>query len=271
MIEELSRLLSQKTSIVDINDLQKIVEIVVSAENTNEFLINGLLPITKEQLKQYYPEMSDFNVYFCQGGYDKEAKTLFVLLENLMKVANNYDGELNTNYQVAFANLQITSTILHELEHVNQEQKKEGLEGLILCASPAREPQKTYNISPRERFANIYSIIQTIDIAKRMNLPKEIISSFEKELRHYTIDQYIMLMVKKKNTGPTNEYFRINQIDMLTETLAESIEKYPDLEERLFFGLPITTKEYENDRLNVTSKSLKKYLQYPNNKSKIVK
>ena len=189
---------SKQGKIVDINYIDKLIEIVVSEKGLNEY-VKWVKIMTEDDY--YTKEDRDYNriTLAIYDGFD----TIRLYANNINKVLEYYTQyfPLFTSIErYFFQNIIISQTVLHELEHANQEKmidednEEESLETTILKLSVKRfyfediqkliedgwtyqeieiamelESKKKiekYKINPSERLAEIKSYQQILDILK---------------------------------------------------------------------------------------------------------
>lgn len=252
MIEKIAKILAIKKDVLNIYDLKEIVKIVIEYERLEESLTNGIVFISKEEAKKKF-EFSDLAIDFWRGGYYSLDKAIYMQLDNVYvfcKGSTN-NKKLDREEQITITNLLILFILLHELEHANQENKKYGtyLEAQILFECATKENDDTYAISPKERFANIYALLQILEIANMLGLSEKIINYFKKDLQYKIIFPYIWLI--KRNVGPTNEYFKAHNNYAMFEKLNELSKDNPNLDFRILFGLPISKLEFDENKWRI--------------------
>lgn len=247
MIEKIAEILAIKKEILNINDLKKIVRIVVEDKSLEESLANGIIFMSREEAKKKF-DFSELALDLWRGGYYVQDKAIYIQLDNLYEFCNVEDEEMGYDDQVRFVNMRILFLLLHELEHANQENKKYGtyLEAQILFECDTKENDDTYAISPKERFANIYALIQILEIANMLGLSEKIINYFKKDLQRKMIFPYIWLI--KSDVGPTNEYFKAHNNHAMFEKLNELSKDNLNLDFRILFGLPISKLEFDENK-----------------------
>lgn len=246
MLEEIAKLLEEKKGILSFNDLRKIVEIVSLELHLDNSLANGLSLLSKEEAKVKF-NMSDLALEFWYGGYYHLDKAIYLQYDNLYNnaVGNVIDG-LTSDEKIIFINLSILLILLHELEHANQVNKRNGtiLESIIIRESRETETDDTYAISPLERFANIHAYIQVLEIANMINASEKILNRLNKSLQNKLIYPYIWLI--DNAVSPTIEYFKGFNKDEVIRLLEEKEQENNDIAFRLVFGLRLSPLEFKD-------------------------
>ena len=180
-----------------------------------------------------------------------------LLLEDLKKYV--YIENDLTKY--LYYNLRILQVILHEVEHANQHKiyKDNTLESFILRISQlVPEEKQIYEYAPMERFAEIKSFNDINEIICEYRNDKELNFLINQALLKRKLRGYHY--INKNITSPTISYFikgdkeyLLNSFDWFKKedyTLNDVTNKY-DLNERLFYGFPISKTEYFNGMTSI--------------------
>ncbi len=252
MNEEILRLLfdySKKGKIVDLNYINKLIEIVVNKRKLSSF-IDEVNTLTVHEEK---PSIS--------ASYNSINKKLSIyklgMTEQIKLHGKKYIEMFNKVERLFFTNLIVTQIILHELEHVLQykntiispSDKDINIKWVIIALSYGlniRKDMKLYKTlyrdAPQERIAEIDSyltLMETLNPVKfhLPNIQDYIMGKmYENLLRGYVYD-----------SSPTIEFFNIigGERKELFDCylLCHNIEDLP-FSERIYNGLDITDKEY---------------------------
>ena len=150
------------------------------------------------------------------------------------------------------ANLLIVTSLLHELEHAKQKRiidNDDSFEAdlLRLCHN-RKEYMSTYNLIPAERFAESTALSYATNILAGSGL---VIPELEKYLvkkKYETLyfgyeDEYASGEYIDRCTDPISEYRRKHNLQQQGMSVVEAVQIEPDLEKRLYYGMPITMEE----------------------------
>ena len=222
---------------VDEDVLRWIFDQVVDFLNIREYVCNGF----------YFG--GDSPKLFASGGYDSINKKIqfFDLALPMAKSEVHNQMKIEGHNSIIAANILMVNTLLHELEHVNQKKKinEDTYEGYMLRLSEGnKETISTYDYIPSERFAENIAVLQTQVILNNMGIIiPEIDEYMEKRRNHWLIKGYID-EVNDSMVYPLKRYVEVHGIGESNMSLAEAVLTYPELEDRLFYGLPISDDEY---------------------------
>ena len=236
--------------ILDLEDIEKILEILVIDNDLNDYILNlNFQPIGSNNLASYSSKKRNITVYI---------KTINEMIKNIEENILNVSNLEKTLYK----NLSILQIILHEVEHVKQEKKLylgSNLETFILRISRliySKDIEKLYEYSPNERFAEIKSFEQIIKLLYELksnieNLQNILsIEKLQRLLRGYHYSNYSV-------NSPLITYFKLGNNEKLLSSFEWYNIKYEvtinkvvslySLNERLKYGFPITTNEYKEN------------------------
>lgn len=240
-MENILKIIYDKTinnKILNIEDIDKIIELLVIEKNLNEYILNiDIQHIRSNNLASYSNHTRKITIYM------KMVEQMINDIENNILNTNNFETLL-------YKNLSILQILLHEVEHANQQNiayNHNTLEALIIRLSywVNNEEEKLYDYCPEERLAEIKSFeeISTIIgyINKKVFLLPDIIEN-EKLKRQLSGYHY------KNNfiTIPIVDYFTLgNKKELLKhfDLSNAALEKYT-LTDRYKYGFPITINEY---------------------------
>lgn len=237
---------------VDEDFLREIFNRVVEVQGTYEYVCNGF---------EYGGEAPFF---LTTGGYNMVEKKIqfFDMIIDLTRNEVHRDMNIKENDRAIFAtNILMINTLLHELEHVNQEKKKateDNFETYLLNSEEGNaETMESYDYIPSERFAENISLQQTKTILDNMNVIAPDIYDYLEQRRNYWIIKGYVDEVNKCMIYPVKRYMRRHGKVFGEMSLEEAVATYPELEDRLFFGLPISDEEYHlvRERAGLVDKS----------------
>lgn len=250
-MENVLRIIYDKSinnKILNLNDIEKILELLVIDKNLNEYILNIDVQLIKSNNLASY------------STYDKKitifSLTIKKMLQNIEKnvlILNNFEHQL-------YKNLSILQVLLHEVEHANQikiSYNDNTLETFIIRISNlVNEKEDLYEFCPTERFAEIKSFEELLFllnyITKRLDILPKVLET-EKSQRllkgyHYynwlTINSPLItyfISGRKKHLLESFSWFSNN----LDDSLIQVCDEY-ELNERLKYGFPITIDEYSS-------------------------
>ena len=285
-----------------------IIKYMVQGKEIDKEYFNEVIRIylKNHNLEGYiYPEVVIANMDNIIAAFIPQKKIIVVspiginkIRQDLSKL-NDFQGE----YFKVLDILQITSTLLHELEHVQQEyvieqQDKSSIENkLLVITNPTwdtiREQlekdsncyddfidlhvmekiekynelyqTRLYNLSLRERLAEIRAHKTMLNIIPGLHLPDSFTNFYENLLRYEYKQGYDFS--GNITSGPTMDYIDAlaqsklidpTKCDIYDENIVITYLKTKDelsLEERIELGLPLSQEEYEALSLNVAIKT----------------
>ena len=165
---------SISNKILDLNDIDKILELLVVSKGLNNYILSvSIQPIRSNNLASYSSYTKNIIIYtetINQMIKDIEKNILF---DNCLEIS-------------MYKNLSILQVLLHEVEHANQQKiaySENSLEALIIRTSYLIHNaynEKLYEYSPEERFAEIKSFEDLLFMIKFLN----------KELNNYGFKNY---------------------------------------------------------------------------------
>ena len=224
---------------VDKKFLKWIFDEVVRIQGTSEYVCNGF----EFGGKAAHP--------LTVGGYNRIDKKIqfFDLAFSMtqIEVRDYMNIPENSKTKIIATNILMVNTLLHELEHVNQEKKlnNDTLEGHLLRAQEGKvETVDSYDYIPGERFAENIAICQSLKILDNMGIIVPEINGYLEELRNLWLVKGYVDQYNQCQTYPIKAYMNKHNIEFSDITLEEAIETYPELEDRLFYGFPISSEEY---------------------------
>lgn len=187
---------------------------------------------------------------FASGGYDSINKCISFFDLALPMAKNEVYNQMKIKddpKEIIAANILMVNTLLHELEHANQKKKmkEESYESYILSLEEGREETiRTYDFMPSERFAENIAGQQVRVILDNLSMIiPEIDDYMEQRRNHWIIKGYVD-EVNDCMVYPLKRYVEAHGIGESNMSLDEAVLTYPELEDRLFYGLPISEEEY---------------------------
>jgi len=245
---------------LDLNDIEKILELLITNKKLNEYVLN----IKEKQreskkLASYSIETKEITIY---------SNTIELMLNNIekkIKIDNYFEIEL-------YKNLSILQIVLHEIEHANQQKimyKENNLEAFILRLSNYYDNNSLlYEYSPAERLAEIKSfeeLILLINLIK--NKVHQLFPALETEKNHRLLRGY---HYQNNNIdSPLITYFCLSNKEHILKAFEWYNDDYNDrlkqvcslyhLKERLIYGFPITMEEYLKNMKNLVVSTNKNF------------
>lgn len=183
------------------------------------------------------------------GGYNSKEKKIQFFDISLPMTKNEVHNQMKVegHNSIIATNILMVNTLLHELEHVHQKKKmtEDSYEGYILSLGEGnRETISTYDFMPSERFAENIALGQTKTILENMNMISPDIEKYLEQRRNHWIIKGYVDEFNKCMVYPLKRYADAHGLKISEMSLEEAIMTYPELEDRLFYGLPISEEEY---------------------------
>lgn len=223
---------------VDEEFLRWIFDEVVEFLDIREFVCNG------------FKFGGPAPMIFAGGGYDSQNKCInfFDLSLPLAKnEVHNDIGITDEKRKIMATNILMINTLLHEIEHAHQKKKllSDSYEGYLLGLEDGnQETISTYDFMPSERFAENIANGQTKVILENMCVIMPDVEAYLEERRnHWLIKGYIDTY-NQTVSYPMKMYMESHGKKFSDMSLEEVVLTYPELEDRLFYGLPISEEEY---------------------------
>lgn len=276
---------SIQKKLVDLNFIDKLIDIVVSKKKLNNYVKKIA---TTNELEKYGEKITCASYNFLT----KELSVYYKAIQLCIEKANHYDQLFNSLEQIMFRNLQVTQYILHELEHAFQNKQlndkhDNSIEAKIISASLMAEqilknPKifigilmgkikvddvinnilkhkekylQYYHLNPTERLAQVNSFIT---IVNSLNSIKQFVPNLYAINHAYLHDNMIKGYTGswREFTCPTEEYLLSvgqsnvwNDFDFYNEDsskLVENASRKYGLYRRLSLGLPVKHSEYNS-------------------------
>ena len=237
-------------------------------EDAIKKIVNSI--VQEKGLQKYLKDIHVLEVFgtgiarlFATAGYNVKEKALYVSTRNINYTAHmsfiDYQRGKNVSKQEEslFRNITIFQVLLHELEHVNQEQIKsngKGIEHNLIVLGLKNTNNQTfesYRYDPTERLAEIKSwdaICSFLESFKNaypslfeyaLGKKKEnITSSYENETGYV-------------EEGPTYHFVQLVSpprkliIPKAIRSIHELEKEFTGTEVRLIYGLPVSKEEYD--------------------------
>lgn len=232
-----------------------------SAPYLNELVLIGRDDVDNPKYEKY---TEGLNSIFGRAGYNMNDKNLVVFYHNIERDYKNVISSVNLNDRdkLAFFILLVMQTLLHEYEHVLQKYTEDNgydYEGNMLRALLSEKPEnmKSYNYSLYERLAEVKSYTWVLKMTESLGIgSKEIYDYFNNMLNntlkkgyHYS-EEYKLDDGRGVFVSPTEWYARFHGKDV-----SELMGQIVDVDERIWYGLPISVEEYNKKFLNGVSNS----------------
>lgn len=232
-----------------------------SAPYLNELVLIGRDDVDNPKYEKY---TEGLNSIFGRAGYNMNDKNLVVFYHNIERDYKNVISSVNLNDRdkLVFFILLVMQTLLHEYEHVLQKYTEDNsydYEGNMLRALLSEKPEnmKSYDYSLYERLAEVKSYTWVLKMIESLGIgSKEIYDYFNNMLNntlkkgyHYS-EEHILDDGRGVFVSPTEWYARFHGKDV-----SELMGQIVDVDERIWYGLPISVEEYNKKFLNGVSNS----------------
>lgn len=222
---------------VDEEVLKWIFDEVVEHLGIREYVCNG------------FKFGGDSPMLLASGGYDSVNKRIQFFDISLPMAKNEVHNQMKIegHNSIIAANILMVNTLLHELEHVNQKKKmnEDTYEAYMLnLCEGKKETISTYDYIPSERFAENIAVMQTHVILNNMGIIIPEINAYMEQRRNHWIIKGYVDEVNDCMVYPLKRYVETHGIGESNMSLDEAVLTYPELEDRLFYGLPISEEEY---------------------------
>ena len=220
--------------IINKNEIENIIITLIYQKTFNNYISNIIFDDGDDGLASY--NMDDIKITIYNRVIDK--------------MINNIDKNLliNDNFQrYLFKNLSILQIILHELEHVNQNNIicfDNSFEALIIRLSRLvsfNNNEQLYEVCPTERLTEIKSYKEMIDIILPL---KKKIYELKKLLNSELLKRKISGYHYQNNSiiYPLLTYFSIENKEYIIDSIC--LDDNKDLDYKFKYGLPISFEEY---------------------------
>lgn len=228
---------------VDEEFLQAIFDDVVEVQGTKEYVKNGFSMETKSP------------VDLPAAGYlEKEGKIELsgTALKNAQYEVDVHINSLPESKRVFATNLLLVTHLLHELEYVNQRKIKENDDSYEANLLRAEEGNKvsisTYHVTPSERFAEANSLSSALTILDNSIVYAPELKEYLEQRRNLGLITGYEDVQNHSQSYPIKQYMDSHGISHSEMNVSESVQTFPDLDTRLFYGMPITEEEYKTVR-----------------------
>lgn len=241
-MESILKIIYDKTidnKILDSKDIEKILEILVVEKRLNDYILNiSIQQIRNSNLASY-------------STYTKKITIYTEMINQMVKDIEKNILNINVFEATLYKNLSILQTLLHEVEHANQQKNAYNdntLEALIIRLSYLVNNgynEHLYEYCPEERLAEIKTFEEIFILVSHINkklitLPDIIeMERLKRQLRGYHYKNNFV-------TIPIVDYFTIGNKKELLDTFNLSndcLENYT-LNDRCKYGFPISINEY---------------------------
>ena len=241
-MESILKIIYDKTidnKILDSKDIEKILEILVVEKRLNDYILN----ISIQQIRS--------NNLASYSTYTKKITIYTEMINQMVKDIEKNILNINVFEATLYKNLSILQTLLHEVEHANQQKiayNDNTLEALIIRLSYLVNNgynENLYEYCPEERLAEIKTFDEIFILVNHINkklitLPDIIeMERLKRQLRGYHYKNNFI-------TIPIVDYFTIGNKKELLDTFDLSnacLENYT-LSDRCKYGFPISINEY---------------------------
>lgn len=242
---------SINNEIIDINDIEKILVLIINKKQLNNYVLNiDVQPVRSNNLASYSNYSKKITIF---------SQTIELMLDNIQYNVLNINDFEKTLYK----NLSLIQVILHEVEHANQEKMlyvENTFEAFIIrmaCTVGSFYFNNLYEYCPQERLAEIKSYKELIFLTsyiknKLDKLPLFLeMDELQRFLRgyHYKNDKISSPLITFFKQG--KKEFVLESFDWYRMGSFDSFYIQHDLEERFYYGLPISLDEYSNSMKNL--------------------
>ena len=266
-----------KNKKIDANFIYDAVSIIIDKDNTHDIIkeVSFDIPYDKDIYASVYYKGRRLKVNECYSDPDKYLKPInnifnyntqilqYILHEcSHAKQFKNYIDNVpiekeilewtiigNEIYKDNTSKLLDTLTTTKELYDMNFDFD---LFDTIRILDKAVETKKVYELSPAERMAQIRSYIITKELVELSNIyeAKETLYELKKIIERYKRSKYII--TNNKIISPLERYYNLLKrkgIPNLDNIIPTLLEYNLSLDDRLYYGIPITKKEYKKRKL----------------------
>lgn len=250
---------SKSNKIMTINDIDNILCMIIDNYKLQEYILNmSVQQIGSNKLASY-----------------SNSNKKLIIYSNVIDIMINSIEEnliINSDFEKSmYKNLSLLQIILHEIEHAIQEKNfylQNNLETFILrISNSVRDNERLYYLNPEERFAEIKSYKEIIIMLDNIKTKFENLfnllqtDQLERQLRGYRyckpiVDAPLIAYFKQANKESLLSAFEWYSSNY-EESLNCVISRF-NLNERLFYGFPISVIEYA-ESLNCLVQQEKKY------------
>lgn len=242
---------SINNKVIDINDIDKILELLINKKQLNDYILNiDVQPIRSNNLASYSSYTKKITIYSC-------------MIELMLNNIENNILNISDFEKILYKNLSLLQVILHEIEHANQEKilyVENNLQSFILRMAYTVDNfcfESLYEYSPQERLAEIKSyreIISLISYIKNKLDKLPFILEIEKLQRflrgyHYSQGKVNSPLITFFKQG--NRELVLQSFDWYEKNSFDMVYTQYNLEERFNYGFPISLNEYSNSILNL--------------------
>lgn len=241
-MESILKIIYDKTvdnKTLDLKDIEKILEVLVVEKRLNDYILN----INVQQIRG--------NNLASYSTYTKKITIYTEMISQMVKDIGKNILNVNEFEEMLYKNLLILQTLLHEVEHANQQKiayNDNTLEALIIRLSYLVNngyDDDLYEYCPEERLAEIKTFdeifILVNHINKKLIILPDIIETekLKRQLRGYHYKNNFV-------TVPIVDYFMVGNKRELLDIfdLSDACLKDYALNDRFKYGFPISINEY---------------------------
>ena len=234
-----------------------------SAPYLNELVLIGHDDVDNPNYEKY---TGGLNSIFGRAGYNINDKNLVVFYHNIERDYKNVasNGNLNDRDKLVFVILLVMQTLLHEYEHVLQKYTEDNsydYEGNILRAllGYQYESMEAYEYSLYERLAEVKAFTWVLKMVENLGIDSNEIYDYFSEMLNNTLKKgyhyrdaqgYLDDSTNGMFVSPTEWYAKFHGKD-----ISELVGQIVDIDERIWYGLPISVEEYNKKFLNGVNNS----------------
>lgn len=223
--------------LLDLNDMEKILDILVSHKCLNEYVLGMDVQYVRSN-----------NI----ASYSNYSRRITIFVDKLNEMLNCIESSIidNNGFEsMLYKNLQLLQIIMHEVEHANQQMivnMNNSFEALILKLSflvNNRYEYPLYEYCPEERLAEIKSFSEILVLMQNLDFKINKVKYFfeieklQRQLRGYHLKNNMVNI-------PLKTFFEIGNKFELSKSLDFCYTSNKELIYRLIYGLNISKKEY---------------------------
>lgn len=228
---------------LNINDIEKILELLIINKNLNDYILSiNIQPIKSDILASYSNYTQNITLY---------TEMIEYMIKNIDKntlITNDFE-------KILYKNLCIFQILLHEVEHANQQKiayNENSLEAFILRASfliKNAYEEELYEYCPEERLAEIKSYEELMLCIKYLNKKPNQLSEI---LQTEELQRLLRGYHYKNNCieCPLITYFSLSERADILEDFdilniqSNNLFNVNNLKDKMKFGFPISINQY---------------------------
>lgn len=233
---------------IDETFYKELYKILAEYYGINECFLGGVEVLSRSAAQTRF-KLGELGSVLTKAFFNEKDNKIYIIPENhdidTSKLDDPEFKDFSDGTHMLFSNLLKVRLFLHEFEHLVQKAGKDGIEGELINACPSYTPNELYVYSPMERLANLYSSLQTLKIAKILNLPPQAIKEIKHDMFIFLYDPYFYndyepKRINKERNEPVNEFFARSKINM---PISPQFVSRLSLTERIIYGLSISKEE----------------------------